>query len=154
MGLLAAIALVYSLLVGGPCWLVSRWRRREIFRTLWLSIVLSLIAVVITIPLFHGIAGLFRYDPPGSILSGMGRYREDWQVYSSAARIVFFVLYGLLVASGGVVGYVRARQVHQGKTVGIGTALGVLIYLMISMPIADFANACIIGEPFLLPVAC
>lgn len=139
MGVLAGIALIYSLLIGGPCWLVSRWRRREIFRTLWLSIVLSLIAVVIAIPLFHGIAGLFR---------------GHWQVYSSAARIVFFVLYGLLIASGGVVGYVRARQVHQGKTVGIGTALGVLIYLMISMPIADFANACIIGEPFLLPVAC
>ena len=123
-------------------------------RVLWLSVGLSLIVVVITIPLFEGIVGLFRYDPPAGILSGLGRQRRDWGAYSSIARLGLFLLYALLIAFSGLVGHARAGQAHRGGRVGISTALAVLLYLVITMPVVDFAHACIVGEPALLPMAC
>ncbi len=154
IGMLAGTALVYVLLLRGLGWLLSRWKKTPISRTLWLSIVTSLAVAVIAVPLFQGIAGLYRYDPLGGNLSGIGRERGDWQSYVLISQIAFLALYGFLVVFGGGIGFARARHTPRVAKEVIDTVVAISLYLLAILPFVDFVNACVLGKPFLLPASC
>lgn len=153
-GILAGIALVYMLLLGGLASLAHHWLNKGIRRSLLLSIALCLAVVVVVMPLFIGVVGLLRYDQPTGIFFGNILQREGWQVYASVTRVVFFVLFGLLVVLGGMVGYISAGRGNKRITATIITSVAQFIYLTITMWFVDFFGACIIGAPFFLAVSC
>lgn len=151
LGMLLGIGLIYMLLLAACAVLLSRWWGGGTGRAFWFSNVICLVVVIITISIFEGVSGLFRHDPPG--VSGL--YRPDWSAYATTVEAVFFTLYGLVIALSAAIGYiVGQRRGGQGKWASVAAALAMLTFLILTLPIVDFANACLIGRPFILPTRC
>ena len=151
LGMLIGISLVYMLLLAGFALLLSRWWGGRVARAFWLSSVICLALVLISMPIFEGVAGLFRHDPPGVV----GLYRPDWPAYALTVRTAFFVLYVFMILLSATVGYTMGQRIDRhGKSLSVAVVLVVLVFLILTLPIIDFANACIIGMPFVLPIRC
>lgn len=150
-GVLAGAGLVFVLLLGGLVWLLRyRWGG-QVSRALWLSVVGGVTFVVIGVSLFDGIAGLFRYREPGYFYSG---YRQ-FESYFVWARTAFFALNGLALLLGSVIGYaIGHRLAGRGRSISVATVVALLVILFAILPIVDFANACVVGKPFILPTSC
>lgn len=102
------------------------------------------------LPTYIAIGTLFRTEPVGP--RGLHRPPDD---YVPAAMIAFFVIEAAAV----LVGAIRAWQAVRAGSAGqrwipAAAALAVLGFLVLTLPLAEFANACYIGTGFILRPQC
>jgi hypothetical protein len=107
----------------------------------------ALLFIVIALPTYIAIGFLFRHDPVG-----VGGLQRQPDAYVPAAVAVFYLIQ--LAALG--IGVLRSTQLAQPRTAWVGVAggAGVLAFLVLIQPLAEFANACYIGTGFLLRSSC
>jgi hypothetical protein len=154
LAMLGGAALVYLCLLGGLAWLFSFRRGGQPAIALWPSVVLSLVIVVLSVPVFEGIAGLFRYAQPGHLNSPY-RQGADLATYRFWTQAAFFALYGFALFLSGVIGNaIRRRRDGHTRRIGLTAALALFLFLLATLPIVDFYNACVVGWSFVLPMSC
>ena len=107
----------------------------------------ALLLIVIALPTYIAIAFLFRHDPVG-----VGGLQRPPEAYVPSAVSVFYLIQ--LAAVG--IGVLRSWQLAQPRTARVGMAggAGVLAFLLLIQPLAEFANACYVGTGFLLRASC
>jgi len=142
LAILAGIGLAYILFLGGLALVLSRWWDGGFWQAFWISAVIAVAFMVIGVPLFQMVATLFRSD------GGL-------ETYFTWVRLAFFSFYGFAVLLSGVIGYTFGQRLaRRGRAASFASALSLLLFLVVSLPIIDFSNACIIGRPFILPASC
>jgi hypothetical protein len=113
------------------------------------GLIAGVVFAVLGLPTYIAVATLFRHDPIGP--GGLQRPLED---YLPAAMVAFFVI----EAAALVVGALRAWQGIRGRPtarwVPLAAATAVLGFLVLTLPLAEFANACYIGVGFILKPSC
>ena len=110
---------------------------------------------VLALPTYIAIAALFRHDPPWP--GGLQRPVDD---YVPASIVAFFAIESVAV----VVAVALASQAtHSPDTdpgasgrawVPLAAGLAVLGFLVVTLPLAEFANACYVGTGFILRPQC
>lgn len=114
---------------------------------------LTLGAFVVAFTLFEAAALYLRYDPFGV---GAERQGADREQFVSLAKAGFVLLYAAVPLVGAGVGYVLARRLRSSRprTVALAVSISVAAFLALTLPAAEFENACNIGEPVLLQSSC
>ena len=106
-------------------------------------------AVVSTLIVVGGALFLFH------LLVPLGRYGGDPPAYVMWAFRLFALICGATPLLGRVFGYTIERGVAgRGGAVGLAAAIGATVILLGMSPLIEFMNACSVGRPFLLNVAC
>lgn len=150
---LGAIGLVYATLAAGLAALLMRWGGPRVVRPYIISTVISVVVFTVGVVLFEQVAFFFRHSPPG--WSGLERQGADRLAYVFWARAAFFALYGSALVLSGAVGYVVGRRLGgNGRKVGGATAAALLLFMIMTIGIVDFANACFVGEPVVVESNC
>jgi hypothetical protein len=73
-------------------------------------------------------------------------------VYGFLTRAVFFGLYDATMVACAVAAYkLEGRPSAPGAAVAALAVLTVLLFMLITLPLADFLNACFADGPFVLP---
>lgn len=140
---LGGLGFLYILLVGGIIWLTSRkvGRERRWAVPLWLSVVSGVLFYVVGFTAFVVTASSFRYRPDVDI--------------QSSAIIAFLILWASVLFLSYVLGYYVGRSTNvRGEYLGPTTSATVLLYMAVTVPVADFLNACLIGVPFFIAASC
>ncbi len=89
---------------------------------------------------------LFRHDPVG--LGGLQRPPND---HVPIAAVVFYVIQGAALATGIIRS--RTRSSADGRLV-LTSAAFIFVFLLLVQPLAEAANACYVGQGFLLRPSC
>lgn len=101
--------------------------------------------VVIALPTYIAIGTLFRHDPVGP-----GGLQRQLEAYLPAAVATFYLLQFVAV----VIGVVRSDVARMRACTAVASGVGVLSFLVLIQPLAEFANACYIGIGFLIRPSC
>jgi hypothetical protein len=114
---------------------------------------LTLALFVMLFTLFEAAALYFRYDPNGT---GTERHGVDREHFVSLANAGFAVLYVVIPLVGAATGYVVARRLRSARPgrVAAAVSIAIIAFLALTFPLAEFENACNIGEPILLESSC
>ncbi len=100
------------------------------------------------VTLFEALALYYRYVPPGS---GAQRAGPSLDVFYSASRVGFGVLYALVVGGSAAVAALLARRRRtRPLRPALGAASAVLLFLAITFPAVEFENACNVGRALLV----
>jgi hypothetical protein len=100
--------------------------------------------------MFETVAAYFRHEPPGP--GHQYRQGDAYRAFIDVARFGFFLLYGVVAALGGGMGYLANRRAG-GRGVMLTVAM-VVLFMLLTMPLAEFMNACAVGESFVLRGSC
>jgi hypothetical protein len=137
--MLVAVGATYIAVVVGVARLFRRHPRSAV-----LSIGAGVVFVVVELSAYIFASTYLRHSPPGP--GGVQRPSEE---YLPIARAVFLFLYAFAPL---LAGYVAARTVARGPRLGafVAAALGMVLFLVLILPIADLGNACFFGVTFAL----
>lgn len=106
----------------------------------------AVLFIVIALPTYVAIGFLFRHDPVGA-----GGLERRLDAYLPAAVLSFY----LIQLTSVTIGVLRSgRLAPSRRWVGAASGAGVLAFLALIQPLAEFANACYIGTGFLLRASC
>jgi hypothetical protein len=104
----------------------------------------TLVVFSSAVALFEAGALYYRHAPPGS---GAQRHGEALDRFYHWSELVFFSLYGVVLALGVVVGLVAGRRLFgRGLQVAVATGVAVGGFLVLTLPVVEFANACNVGR--------
>jgi hypothetical protein len=148
---LAAAAVVVLLLLGALLFFVRQRLANGVAAALVVALAAALIAAVVTVPLFQAVASWYRYIPHGS-----GRLRvTTWSDYYAWAEASFFALYAALILAALTCGWICGRMLaDRGPAVAITAGFTTATYLVLTLPITDYTNSCLVGRAFLLNSHC
>lgn len=114
-------------------------------------------AMTITLVLF--VAGFTLFEAAALYLrtngSGIERHGADREQFVTLSKAGFALVYLATALIGTATGYLlsRRRVRHPGRmAAAVGGA--VLVFLLLALPFAEFANACNIGEAVFLDASC
>ena len=139
---------VFTAICFGVGW-ASPGRRGAAVRALLSTVVPCVLLLVAGVWAFELAAIALRSYPSGGQLQG-----ADWDAFRLLARAAFLSLYAVVLATAGAAGSLLGRRFGKGRAVGIGSAVAVLAFMAITLPLAEFANACYVGEAFVLSSSC
>jgi hypothetical protein len=154
LALSAGVAAGYLVLVSAGAAAVaglrSGWTGARAF-VLASALTLGLFVMLFT--LFEAAALYFRHDPPGMGTERQGADRED---FVSLAKAGFVLLYAIIPLAGAAIGFVVARRLRSTRPEKAAVAVGMAVaaFLALTFPLAEFKNACNIGEPLVLESSC
>jgi hypothetical protein len=103
--------------------------------------------LALALPTYIFIGTAFRHVPP---FSGSERGMDSYFVYVAATRVALVAVYAL----GVLLAIVRSRVLGAQWPVALAPALPAVGFIVLTLPLAEFANACYIGVSFLLPGNC
>lgn len=103
--------------------------------------------LALALPTYVLIATSFRHVPS---FSGRERELESYFTYLTVTRAALLVVWG----AGLVTSFGRTLVVGKGAGSAVGSALAVLVFIVLTLPLVEFANACYIGAGFLLRPNC
>lgn len=103
--------------------------------------------LAVALPTYILIATTFRHVPP---FSGSERGMDSYFVYIAATRVALIAVYGL----GVLLAIARSRSLGAQWPIALAPAVPALGFIVLTLPLAEFANACYIGVSFLLPGNC
>jgi hypothetical protein len=107
---------------------------------------------VVGFTLFEAAALYLRTDPHGGGIEKRGTDREQ---FVALAKTGFALLYLGVALTAAAVGYLVARsRSAQPRLVALAALAGIFVFLLLTLPFADFLNACHVGEPFVLDSSC
>ena len=108
---------------------------------------------VLGLPTYIAVATLFRHDPVGP--GGLQRPLND---YVPAAMLAFLVIEAAAVVIAATLASRAIRSVGTGASghawIPLAAGLAVLAFLVLTLPLAEFANACYVGTGFILRPQC
>ena len=111
---------------------------------------------VLILPTYIAIATLFRHEPVGP--GGLQRPLEE---YVPGSMIAFFAIEAAAIVVAVALASRTVRPVGTGPGAASGRAwialaagLAVLAFLVLTLPLAEFANACYVGTGFILRPQC
>jgi hypothetical protein len=104
---------------------------------------------VLALPTYVAIATLFRHDPVGP--GGLQRPLDE---YVPASMVAFFAIEAAAILTGAGIAARSIRPALGRSAVPVASAVGVLAFLALTLPLVEFANACYIGHGFLLRPQC
>jgi hypothetical protein len=143
-------ALAFLVLLAAASWWRARRAGRSVTWRFLRSVAAAVLLFVVAVSLFETVAAYFRHEPPGP--GHQYRQGDAYRVFIDAARFGFFLLYGVVAALGGGMGYLANRRAG-GRGVMITVAM-VVLFMLLTMPLAEFMNACAVGESFVLRGSC
>jgi hypothetical protein len=148
--ILASIgAALTTVLVGvlvGTFRLLGKRLIRESILSFITSASASVILFVVIILLFQEIVPYYRYDDSGQQIQ-----QGDYSAYIHWARRAFYAVHAATLVGSGVIGFLVGRRVTgRGGPLAITAAGTVLLFMLLSLPITDFLNACFVGQSLVL----
>lgn len=154
---LVYFGLVNMLLLGLTRLLRWRWDRSST-RSFRRGFIAGLLVVAIGIPMFLGIAGMFRHTPVGPPIGANVRLERQGIArdrYVFWTRLAFFTLYGVALLASSVAGYIPGGQAaDRSGAIGFAATAALSPFLLLTLPYVDFLNACTVGEPFISKARC
>ena len=150
---LATAGLVY---VGGvlASLRVARGRRRPIV-PFERGVVAGVALAVLGLPTYIAVATLFRHDPVGP--GGLQRPLEE---YVPGSMVAFFAIEAAAIVVAAALASHAARTTDAGPRasgrvrIPLAAGLAVFGFLVLTLPLAEFANACYVGGGFILKPSC
>jgi hypothetical protein len=108
---------------------------------------------VVGFTLFEAAALYLRTNPHGGGIQKQGAERDQ---FVALAKTGFALLYFGVVLAAAAVGYLLARRRKSARPglVAVASLAGIALFLLLTLPFADFENACNVGEPFVLDSSC
>ena len=149
----AGAAAAYLAVLAVPTWLASRrWGR--LAWSPWLALLVSMALFSLAITVFEMLGYIYRFDPPNYLfwddrMNWRTRYRQDdWPSPWSWPRIVFPLLYVGAAALAATLAARWGRRAGPRSALVVGALAVALLapYLYASFGVAQFFNACFIGE--------
>ncbi|MCA1706900.1 MAG: hypothetical protein LC808_28010 [Actinobacteria bacterium] len=122
--------LIYLLLLAVALWLVAR--KSPWAWTVWSSAALSLLV---------GAMAVFWSAAPELVNDSEGGTAAESEAEVSWARIVFVAIYAIVATSAGLLAFRRA-----GRQAATATAAVVVGFMVLSLPLVEFFNACAVGR--------
>lgn len=153
LALSAGIAAGYLAFLSTGAAVASLRSRSDGTNAFVLASALTLALFVVCFTLFEAAALYFRYDPRGT---GTERHGVDREHFVSLANAGFALLYFVIPLVGAAAGYVVARRLRSARPGRVAAAVSIAIvaFLVLTLPLAEFENACNIGEPIVLQSSC
>jgi phosphoglycerol transferase MdoB-like AlkP superfamily enzyme len=143
-GVLALVSIAYL----GVLFVVSRitWKAATTRRAFLASVTQGVLFACVALPTYVAVAALFRHEPFG--IGGLQRSSEE---YLPAAGLAFFSILALTA----VIAMVAAARRREGDGARIAaTGAAVLLFLVLVLPLAEVANACYVGQGFVIKPSC
>jgi hypothetical protein len=155
-GVLAAIGLLFLGLLRLIVHLV--WRGSD-GKRFWVAAAQSVGIAVAAFAIFPAISAPFRYERPLDYLFSSPAFYIPYRDFSSywlAARFSFFATWALVLSASGLMGYRLASGTSpiQRLAYAIAAVVTCALYGLAALPFMEFANACLIGQGFLLKPNC
>lgn len=151
--LLGLPGLLFLVVAGGFSRVLAGYAGSRFGWALWLSVVFGIVGIVLGVAVLVGAGAYSRYTPPGFAHPYLGGL--DYLRFVQEAKRAVTWLYGGVLLSSGVVGYVAGRAAAAGGTSTAAlTAITVSVFAILTLPLADFLHACWIGRSFFISISC
>lgn len=122
-------------------------KRREAWAAYLDGVTAGVLFLAIALPTYILIASAFRHDPA---FSGRTRELDTYFTYVGMTRVALVVVWVI----GVVIAFARARRAPTTGVAPFVSVAAVLLFLVLTLPLVEFAIACYIGTPFLLNPSC
>ena len=143
MGIFTAAAAVYLGVVALPTVALATRRR-------WPAVRAFVLALTLTLAFFAVGLGLFEM-----MILDLRPNGEDWERFAARAKLAFGVFYALVVTLGLALGFIFARGRSASPLwVAVAVATAIVTFLGLTFPLAEFLNACYIGDSLVLDAHC
>lgn len=151
--LLGLPGLLFLVVAGGFSRVLAGYAGPRFGWALWLSVVFGIVALVLGVAVLVGAGAYARYAPPGLAHLYLGDI--DYLRFVQEAKRTVTWLYGGVLLSSGMVGYVAGRCAAAGGTgTAALTAIAVSVFAVLTLPLTDFLHACWIGRSFFIAISC
>jgi vacuolar-type H+-ATPase subunit I/STV1 len=138
----ALVAVTYTGLLFLSLWILKRFVPGLQVRTLMVAVSLALGLFVVGFTTVNSVSHYLRFDPPGS---GFERSTQSYQQFAFWAKTAVVAVYAAVLSVAALMGRWRGQT----WKVAAGTFGVTLLFLVLSLPIADFINECTLGQPLI-----